>query len=157
MKRLNLASLKFDPILRRGYEEKQELEPDLAKVQEHLRWCEHFVLFYPSWWSSMPALLKGLFERMWLPQFAFRFHPSGWWWTRLLKGRSATVVVLSDSPPIFAQLIFGDSTNEIKRGILWFAGFSPVRIKKLGPLKNISAARVKRLWRKLVRWGRRAY
>lgn len=155
--RLNLGSLQFDPILHHGYAEIQPLEPDLIKVQDTIKWCTHFVLFYPSWWSSMPALLKALFERMWLPKFAFHFHHSGWWWTRLLKGRSATVVVLSDSPPLFARFLFGDSTNEIKRGILWFAGFCPIRIKKIGPLKSISAARVKRLWHRFVKRGRKGW
>lgn len=157
VRRLNLVSLQFDPILWRGYAEKQSLEPDLIKVQEYIKWCNHFVLLYPSWWSSMPALLKGMFERMWLPDFAFSFHPSGWWWTELLKGRSATVFVLSDAPPIFARLLFGDSTNEIKRGILWFAGFCPIRIKKIGPLKNVSAVRVLRLVRLFKRLGERGW
>lgn len=157
VRRLNLSSLVFDPILHDGYERVQELEPDLVRVQEYIKWCEHFVLLYPSWWSSMPALLKGMFDRIWLPKFAFRFHPSGWWWTGLLKSRSATVFVLSDSPSFFARILFGDSTNEIKRGILWFAGFSPIRIKKLGALKNISERRVKRLKYHLEKWGRKAY
>ncbi len=157
VRRLNLGSLAFDPILHEGYEKVQELEPDLVKVQEYIKWCEHFVLLYPSWWSSMPALLKGMFERIWLPKFAFKFHPSGWWWTGLLKGRSASVFVLSDSPALFARILFGDSTNEIKRGILWFAGLSPIRIKKIGALKNISEQRVRRMKSRLEGWGRRGY
>ncbi len=155
--RLNLGALSFDPILHEGYEKVQTLEPDLSRVQELIRWSTHFVILYPSWWSSMPALLKGLFERLWLPKFAFKFNKGGWWWKPLLKGRSATVFVLSDSPPLFARLLFGDSTNEIKRGILRFAGFSPVRVKKIGPLKNISAKSVKRLWRRFIRFGRRGF
>ena len=153
---LHLGSLSFDPILHKGYKEIQLLEPDLLKVQEYISWCEHFVLFYPSWWSSMPALLKGMFERLWLPKFAFRFHKSGWWWYRLLKGRSATVFVLSDSPPLFARLLFGDSTNEIKRGILWFSGFCPIHIKKIGPLKNIAPERVERYAKEFFKRGSRA-
>ena len=156
VRRLNLGSLSFDPILHHGYAEVQPLEPDLVKVQEEIKWCTHFVLIYPSWWSTMPALLKGMFERMWLPSFAFKFSQGGWWWAGLLKGRSASVFVLSDSPPLFARLLFGDSTREIKRGILWFSGFSPICIKKIGPLKDISAVRVKQLWHKFIGWGRRA-
>ena len=137
VRRVNLGELHFDPILHQGYKVIQELEPDLKKLQEDICWCEHFVIIYPSWWSTMPALLKGLFDRIWLPGFAFRFWPNGWGWTRLLKGRTATVFVSSDSHPLLARFLFGDNVNEIRDGILWFAGFSP-RIKKVGPMKKIS-------------------
>lgn len=152
----SLSDLSFDPILHRGYREIQELEPDLKAVQEDIRWCEHFVIIYPSWWSTMPALLKGFFDRVWLPGFAFKFHPSGLWWDGLLKGRSARVFVTSDAPPFFTRIIFGDTTNEIRKGILWFAGLS-VSVKKIGPLKKISQEKKQKWLNKLRAWGKKAY
>ncbi len=156
VRRINLGDLKFDPILHKGYKEIQELEPDLKMVQEAFKWANHIVIFYPSWWSTMPALLKGLFDRMWLPHFAYHFRSSGFGWIKMLKGKSARVVVTSDSHPILARFLFGDSTNEIKRGILWFSGISPVKIHKIGSMKGISPIRKDAIAKSLYRIGRNA-
>jgi NAD(P)H dehydrogenase (quinone) len=155
IKRINLGDLQFDPILHKGYKEIQALEPDLAMAQEAIKWCDHFVIFYPTWWSTMPALLKGFFDRVWLPHFAFHFKKNGLGWMRLLKGRSASVFVTSDSPALFLRIIFGDTTNEVRRGILCFAGFSPVRIIKLGNLKNITPEKLDRRKEKVYLMGRK--
>jgi len=156
VRRVNLGDMVFDPILHHGYKVIQELEPDLKKLQEDIRWCEHFVIIYPSWWSTMPALLKGLFDRMWLPGFAYKFLPSGIAWQKLLKGRTARVFVTSDSHPFLARFLFGDNVNEIRDGILWFAGFSP-GITKCGPMKKISRERKTKWIEKFTNYGRKAF
>ncbi len=152
----NLGDMKFDPILHKGYKVIQELEPDLKKFQEDVRWSEHFVIIYPSWWSTMPALLKGLFDRVWLPGFAFKFLPSGIGWNRLLKGRTARVFITSDSHPLIARFLQGDNTNEIQDGILWFAGFN-TRITKIGPMKKISDEKKSQWARKFVSYGKKVF
>lgn len=154
VRRLNIGELQFDPILHKGYKEIQELEPDLKVVQEHMRWCEHFVMLYPLWWSSMPALLKGMWDRMFLPAFAFRFHKGRPGWQKLLKGRSARVIVLSKSEPWQVWLMFGDFTNEVKRAILGFAGFS-VRMTTIGNAENLSERRAERLLKHVGALGNR--
>ncbi len=151
-----MGDMAFDPILHKGYKVIQALEPDLLQFQEDVKWCDHLVIVYPSWWSTMPALLKGLFDRAWLPGFAYKFLPSGLGWRRLLKGRTGRVFVTSDAHPILARFLFGDNTNEIQDGILWFAGIS-TRMKKVGPMKNISAQRRAKWVSRFVNYGRKAY
>jgi hypothetical protein len=64
--------------------------------------------------------------------------------------------VTSDAPPFFTRIIFGDTTNEIRKGILWFAGLS-VSVKKIGPLKKISEEKKQKWLNKLRDWGKKAY
>jgi putative NADPH-quinone reductase len=156
VKRTNLGDMKFDPILHHGYRVIQPLEPDLIQFQNDVKWCDHLVIVYPSWWSTMPALLKGLFDRAWLPGFAYKFLPSGLGWMRLLKGRTGRVFVTSDSMPILARFLFGDNTNEIQDGILWFAGIH-TKMKKCGPMKKISDEGKKKWMNKFVEYGKKAY
>ena len=155
VKRANLGDLQFDPILHKGYKVIQDLEPDLKQVQADIRWCDHFVLIYPLWWSSGPALLKGLIDRIWLPAFAFRFMkmPDGkttLGWQKLLKGKTARVIVTLKNFPVLERFMFGDYSAEIVHAVLRFSGFKThlteignaeglSEIKKTALLKRISA------------------
>ena len=154
-----LGDLKFDPILHKGYKEIQALEPDLVKVQADITWCEHFVLIYPVWWAGMPAILKGFIDRVWLPGFAYRFHKEGlfkdYFWTRLMKGRSARVIVTMDNFPFISRFLFGDITNEIHFGVLRFSGFSPIRVLKIGGMKFMTPERRTKWEKTLTQLGRR--
>lgn len=151
VRRLNVGDLQFDPILHKGYKVIQELEPDLLAIQENVRWADHFVIIYPNWWNTMPALLKGMFDRMWLPGFAFNFDKRTKKPIKRLKGKSARVIVLvGNYSPFMTRVKFGDFTNEIEQGILEFAGFSPVKVTSFGP--SDSAAEILRnKWREKVR------
>jgi len=155
VRRQNVGDMEFDPVLHKGYKEVQELEPDLVSFQENVQWCDHFVVLYPSWWSTMPALLKGLIDRTWLPNFAFRFTHGGNMWKKLLRGKSATIIVTSDTVPLIQRIVFGDTTNELKKGILWFAGFSPIRVYKFGYLKHFGLPQRERMKRKVYNLGRK--
>ena len=153
-RRMNISELSFDPILHKGYQVIQELEPDLISVQENFKWADHIVILYPNWWCSMPAILKGMFDRMFLPGFAFHFkkdkdgNQTGWT-EKLLKGKSARIIVTTGMHPLIVRFLYGDFTNELARGTLGFSGISPVRISVFGPCEN-TPERKRNKWKKEV-------
>lgn len=136
IRRMNLGEMSFDPILHKGYKVIQELEPDLVRVQENIIWADHFVVVYPNWWCTMPAILKGMFDRMWLPGFAFNFDKTTGEVIQRLEGKTARVINLSGThSPFMMWWNFGDYTNEISRGILGFAGMK-TKVSSFGPCEK---------------------
>ena len=154
---LDLGALKFDPILRQGYGEVQTFEPDLEQAQREILWAEHLVFVYPTWWGGLPALLKGFIDRCFLPGFAFKYHENDPFWDRLLKGRSAHLLVTMASPAwYFRGVSRMPGHNQMKRTILEFSGISPVRVTSLGLVRR-SNPEIRAKWlRKAHEFGRRA-
>lgn len=158
LRRLNVGEMQFDPILRRGYRTIQELEPDLKRFQELVHWADHFVIVYPVWWVGMPALLKGLFDRAWLPGSVFRYMklPSGKnsiFWHRLFRGKTARIIMTSGTVPLLVKFLPGNVNAQLKWGILWFAGFS-VRTIWFGPAEHAPDERKDRWLRRVSTLGK---
>lgn len=129
-------------MLHAGYRGKQAPEADLLAAQEAIRWAEHLVFVYPTWWGGLPALLKGFVDRVFLPGFAFRYREDSPGWDRLLGGRSARLLVTMDTPPWYYRWIYRmPGHQQMRRTILEFCGVRPVRISSFGPVKVSSAAR----------------
>lgn len=154
VRRMNIFDLSFDPNLHKGYRAIQELEPDLKAVQENLTWCEHFVLAYPNWWGSMPGVLKGMWDRMFLPRFAFRMWKNRFGWDALLKGRTARVLITCGNPVILDHLAFGDFSDTIKRSLLQFAGLR-TSISAFGHSEHAGERRTRAWLRQVSALGRR--
>jgi putative NADPH-quinone reductase len=141
-----VGELDFNPNLKCGYRQRTPLEPCLIEAQEKIKWAEHIVIFYPVWWGSVPAVLKGFLDRTFLPGFAFQKREGSVWWDKLLKGRSARIISTLDQPPWYFWLINGSPTDKaLKRMTLEFCGIRPVRITNIGPIR-LSTEKFRKKW-----------
>ena len=137
LEEITIAKLDFNPNLNYGYQKKIELEPDLLKAQELILWCDHMVWIHPVWWGGIPALAKGFIDRVFLPDFAFKYRENSMLWDKLLKGKSARIITTIDQPSWYYTLIYGKpSVNQLKKSTLQFCGINPVKVTYIGIVKN---------------------
>ncbi|PWB35337.1 NADPH:quinone reductase [Pseudomonas sp. SDI] len=139
---LDLPRLAFDPVLHEGYREVQALEPDLLHAQQEILWAEHLVFVYPIWWGGIPALLKGFFDRILLPGFAFKYRKGSPFPDKLLKGRTAHLLVTMDTPPWYYRWVYRmPGLHQMRKTTLAFCGIKPTRTLTFGPILGSTAAR----------------
>lgn len=153
VRRMNIGEMQFDPILHKGYKVIQETEPDIKTFQENIKWADHLVIVYPHWWDGMPAILKGLFDRAWLPRFAFTYAHHGLTWSRLLKGKTGRIITSANSSPWMIYFMYGPPTSQLALAILGFAGIR-THSTIFGPSERASAATHAKWLRKVERLGR---
>ncbi len=146
-----IGDMDFDPTLHLSYQEKQTLEPDLMRFQADLVWAEHVVMLFPMWWGGMPAVLKGLIDRTFLPGFAFKFNEGSSFQAKLLAGRSVRVILTMDSPNFWYNWVLGRPlTKALKRQILGFCGLKPMKFTILGNVRG-STPEKRKAWLAMVR------
>lgn len=154
VRRQDLFELSFDPVLRLGLRAVQPLEPDLIAARANLDWCGHLVLFYPVWWGNVPALLKGFFDRALYSEITYRHDVEDPSWSKMLEGRSAHVITTSDAPEAWLKVHNRDSdVNAVRRGTLEFCGMNPVKVTRVGGVKDLDLKAREKWIKKVGRYG----
>ena len=135
---LELSNFTFDPILREAYERVQPLEPDLASAREALLAADHFVIIFPLWLGTMPALLKGFLERVLQPDIIGPAREGRF--VEIWKGKSARIVVTMGMPGLVYRWWFGaHALAVLRRNILGFMGVAPIKSNIYGSIQSVSA------------------
>lgn len=127
VRRVEVAKLDF-PLLRTQAEfEGGMLPSSLTQARDDMRWASHWVILFPLWHGTMPALLKGFLEHIFRPGFAMEYKKDGFP-KRLLVGHSARIVVTMGMPPLMYRWYFGAyGLRAFERSMLGFAGVKPIR------------------------------
>jgi putative NADPH-quinone reductase/1,4-dihydroxy-2-naphthoate octaprenyltransferase len=146
VRRLDLATLDFDPDVHTPSPNQQTFEDDIRKARALILWAEHLVFVYPTWWGTLPALLKGFLDRVLTPDFAFITCEGGTGYQGLLGGRSAQLITTMDTPPLIHRLVYRQpGRNAMARATLGFCGIRPVRSLVCGSVKD-SSLQQRQLW-----------
>lgn len=141
---------------RRAYDAHSQAA-DVAAEQEKLRWADVVIVQFPMWWFSMPAILKGWFDRVYANGFAYGVgeHSDKRWGERYgdgaMSGKRAMVLVTTGGwePHYGPRGINGpldDVLFPIQHGLLFYPGFSvlpPFPVFRSGKVDGAAFERIK--------------
>jgi putative NADPH-quinone reductase len=132
---IDIAGLTFD-VLRDPTMMLQPPNDAIAAAQKTIRDAEHFMIIYPLWLGTMPALVKAFFEQLACGEFMMGKSEKGWPIGKL-KGRSARLVVTMGMPSAAYSLFWGaHGVRGFESGILGIAGIGPIRETLFGPVND---------------------
>ena len=123
----------------------REVSSQNRRFQEKIKEADQLIFIYPIWWYSMPAALKGFFDRVFTPRFAFLYEktlPKG-----LLKGKK-TIVFHTTGGPIAYYMITGNLPKRNIQDLLKFCGISP-KIIQFGNAKDLTDSRKRSISKKV--------
>ncbi len=104
----------------------------------------------------MPAILKGLIDRIWLPGFAFNFNKETKRLDKHLVGKTGRVIVVAGTnSPFKTWWHYGDFTNEIQYGIMEFAGIK-TKVSVYGPCEKVTDERRAKWLKEVEKLGTKA-
>lgn len=140
-----VRDLDFNPSLNKGLTAPQPLEPDLTRVRSAIETAAHLVVVTPTWWASTPSGLKGLFDRVFTPDWAYTYRPLPEWANRigmrggipqgLLTGRTGRLLITSDSPDWLLRLNGDHAVKVLAKHVLGFSGIRPVAVTRFGGVR----------------------
>jgi len=71
----------FNPVMTEKelslYSQGKSIDPLVGKYQEILKNTNELILVFPIWWMSLPAILKGFFDKVMLREFAYENTQNG--------------------------------------------------------------------------------
>ncbi|MBI1365186.1 MAG: flavodoxin family protein [Alphaproteobacteria bacterium] len=127
----------------------------IRDAQDKIKRSDHLCVVYPLWLGTMPARVKAFFEQLSRNEFAIAESGHGWP-KKMLKGRSARVVVTMGMPAAAYKLFFGaHGVRGFESGILGMAGFKPIRETLIGGVGELSEKRSASLIARLRALGER--
>ena len=136
VRRMDLSEMAFSSDFH-GYADAPELEPDLLRWQQNLKWADRVFVVHPLWWGAMPALAKTVFDRGLTPGFAYKYRKGpGIKWDKLLAGKTGDAIITADTPTWIDTWLYNKPSRRVlKTQIYDFCGIKPRKVAHLGSVK----------------------
>lgn len=116
---LDLVKDGFDPVMRahdlKGYSKGQWADPKVGKYQEKMEQATSLVIITPIWWGTIPAVLKGFFDKVFIDHWAYELTKRGFFRGLLKHFKSAVIISTMNAPKLAYNLYLG---NPLKHSLI---------------------------------------
>jgi len=152
--RVDIASLDFTPL-----RNKADFATEPGSIIQHerskLAAADHVTLMFPLWLGSMPSATRAFFEQAARASFFLDTGDNSHQWPqRMMKGKSARVVVTMGMPSIAYKMLFGSaSLKAIEKGLFGISGFKPIKHTILGAVESANKEKYKTWLAKMRKLG----
>lgn len=93
------------------------LDPMVQRHADEVLAADALVFVYPTWWSGLPAILKGWLERVLVPGVGFRFDDNGKVRPGLGRVRHLVGISTYGSPRSYVRVINDNGRRTITRAL----------------------------------------
>ncbi len=156
VERIDLARVEI-PYLRNPADFGVTPPAAILDAQNAVTKADHVVVIYPLWLGAMPAFVKSFFEQLSRNEFALAQSEKGGWPRKMLKGKSARVVVTMGMPSVAYRIFFGaHGVKSFESAILGMAGFKPIRDTLIGGVGELSKGDAEKHFVRMRALGARA-
>ena len=119
---IDLHAEGFEPVMgteeRRGYHDKGDNVRPIADQLAQIKSADALVFVYPTWWYGLPAMLKGWFDRVWVPHETFAMPEEGKAIRPMMTNIKAIAVLSTCGAPFWWMKWVGDpGRRTILRGV----------------------------------------
>lgn len=123
----DLAAENFDPRFSTAdlnlFRGNGTVPADVVAEQQRIDRADHLILVFPMYWWSMPALLKGWIDRVFVSGWAYEYSPGVEFVKKLDRLTVHLVVIAGDDAESFERHgVYDAFRTQIERGIVQYCG-----------------------------------
>ncbi len=130
----DLYSEEFDPVLSRderaAYHDPNNNRAHIETYAHRLLSAEALILIYPVWNEGFPAILKGFFDRVFIPGVSFKMDPAGAM-SPSLENLTRIAAVCTYGADRISTFILGDPPRRVVKRLVRSMPGRPVKCQYL--------------------------
>lgn len=152
---LNLVEDGFNPVMDapslKLFSSGKSADPKVESYQSKINEADCLVFAFPIWWSTMPAVLKGFLDKVFLYGYAYVYSESG-----ALEGmlrKQAVVITTMETPnSVFDEMMNNPVKNQFINATLGTCGIQTIKHFQIDKINSGTADYKKDMFNQIVEY-----